>query len=276
MDNEKLVKTIRNMCKEHNISVSQLEKELNFGAGLISRWVKTDPSLSKIVEIADYFHLSLDKVVGRDDWFNDEFLNAIIKVVEDKVLEWHSTRSKPNEYVLPIYRGGYGDYSIDEDAEDEITYYTEYDEGFIILYSYFAIQKKLNPIELILYIQPGKQTKIVRQQYSTNELMPLYLKILNNLHEEMPDEIKAEEFKNAFVLNKSLINGNDVLSGGLNDKPEKEILTKVANDPAVRQFMELCRKPEFQEMQQVMTSPEFKAAIEAANKIKKQLNVEGK
>ena len=65
MDNELLVKSIREICKSNNITPSQLEAELGFGAGLISRWTKSSPSLDKIVDIADYFNVPLDKVVGR-------------------------------------------------------------------------------------------------------------------------------------------------------------------------------------------------------------------
>ena len=64
MDNEQLVKSIRQLCKNRNIAISQLENDLNFGAGLISRWSKNSPSIDKIVDIANYFHVSIDEVVG--------------------------------------------------------------------------------------------------------------------------------------------------------------------------------------------------------------------
>ena len=64
MDNELLVKSIREICKSNNITPSQLEAELGFGAGLISRWTKSSPSLDKIVDIADYFNVPLTSCCG--------------------------------------------------------------------------------------------------------------------------------------------------------------------------------------------------------------------
>ena len=65
MNNEKIVNSIKKLCKKHNITANQLECEVGLSQGLISRWLKTTPSLDKIINIADYFNVSLDEVIGR-------------------------------------------------------------------------------------------------------------------------------------------------------------------------------------------------------------------
>ena len=274
MDNEILVKTIKNTCKSFGITVSQLEKELGYSPSLISRWAKTSPSIDKIVEIADYFNVHIDDLIGRTLKSNkptsEQFINTLFNMTVDRTLEWTDmTDCIPSMEIDEKYQledSGYNNREL---------FGTCYNEGSFWIYAQYDKEKgNISDIYIEIYIQPDSNSSIVLQDVKDESAEKLWIYVHTLLFGTIT-EIKAEEFKNAFVLNKSLINGNDVLSGGLNDKPETEILAKVANDPAVRQFMELCRKPEFQEMQQVMTSPEFKAAIEAANKIKKTVECRG-
>ena len=92
MDNELLVKSIRKLCKENNITPAQLETKLNFGAGLISRWSKSSPSIDKIIDIADYFNVTLDEVVGRDIELNNsqdnDLLISLIQMTNSKEIKW--------------------------------------------------------------------------------------------------------------------------------------------------------------------------------------------
>lgn len=65
MENGFLVNKIREQCKQRDVSVSQMELDLGFSLGLISRWAKTSPSIDKIVEVANYLEISLDELTGR-------------------------------------------------------------------------------------------------------------------------------------------------------------------------------------------------------------------
>lgn len=53
------------MCHINDVSISTLEKELNFGANSIYKWKTNEPSLTKIRAIADYFDVTIDYLVGR-------------------------------------------------------------------------------------------------------------------------------------------------------------------------------------------------------------------
>lgn len=58
---------IRNLCKEENISMNRLEEELGFARGYLSKLDKSVPNTSKIMQIADYFDVSTDYLLGRTD-----------------------------------------------------------------------------------------------------------------------------------------------------------------------------------------------------------------
>lgn len=49
-----------------------LESELGFGSSTISKWDKSAPSIDKLIKVANYFDVSLDYLVGREQRFSDE------------------------------------------------------------------------------------------------------------------------------------------------------------------------------------------------------------
>lgn len=62
-----IVENIRWLCKQQNISIPKLEKELGFGNGAIYNWDKSSPSVDKLQKVADYFQVSTDYLLGRDE-----------------------------------------------------------------------------------------------------------------------------------------------------------------------------------------------------------------
>lgn len=55
--------------QERGIGQFQLAKELQVGKSVISLWElgKCEPTLSKLVSIAKYFHVSIDYLAGLED-----------------------------------------------------------------------------------------------------------------------------------------------------------------------------------------------------------------
>lgn len=62
---EKLVENIRRFCVEKGVSIMQMESDLGFSTGLISRWSKTKtcPSFDKIVDIMAYLDITYDELM---------------------------------------------------------------------------------------------------------------------------------------------------------------------------------------------------------------------
>jgi len=272
MNNEKIVNSIKNLCKEYNITVTKLEETLGMSQGLIGRWNKSDPSLSKIIDIADYFKISLDEVVGYNNFVNDKFIEKLLLQTSDKILIWYNYNngeSIPKQYKNnEIYKIEFIDQN---DANEyfsthvELSYYTRIKNGYISIYSFYEYGDIKKPTDLKLFIQPNDNAELIYQDYSKEQLIYLWLKILYNLKESAPDEIKAEELKNSFVL-------EDNKKEDTNTTIKNDINT-IVNNPNLIKFLDIVNTPEFQKIQQTFSNPEFQKAVQAANKVQQNLNV---
>lgn len=195
MNNENMIESIRNLCKSNNIALTKLEEELGFSQGLISRWKDKAPSLDKIIDIADYFKISLDEVVGRNQNSNDEFLNLLCEKTDDNTIIWLPFDKNTDKSVIkPIICEVYN-----EDKQVELAYYSTLMNGYISICCHCNINETLNPIELTLNIQPSTKSQIVWQKYYTEDLKLLWIKVLKNLSVKAPDDIRAEDLKNEFI-----------------------------------------------------------------------------
>ena len=200
MNNESVVNSIKNLCKEKEITIGQLEKEVGLSQGLVSKWMNTNPSLDKIIDIADYFHVTLDEVVGRNNSIDDEFLNALKTQTDNNALLWNSFMSEHNSNIIKPQKDNNGLKKIfNEDKYDEISYFSKYRSGYITIYCFCQHNKSISPEELSLYIQADDNSSIVMQDYSLEQLMSLWIKVLKQLSNKAPDDIKAEDLKNNFI-----------------------------------------------------------------------------
>ena len=76
-----LYEKIKELAASRKISIRQLEEKLNIANGTIRRWSKSNPSTGAISKVADYFHVSVDYLLGREEQtaprFSPELLDAI-------------------------------------------------------------------------------------------------------------------------------------------------------------------------------------------------------
>lgn len=202
MDNEKMIESIRALCKSKDITPTKLEEELGFSQGLISRWKDKNPNIDKIVDIADYFHVSLDEVVGYRQNTNDAFLNKLYEQTSSGSIIWENIETM-NQHGCMIKQ--YSDFIMPNqyigNDEEETSYATCFGSGYIVIYAYHKYSQIINPYNLILFIQPTNESFLVDQHYTKEELYSLWIKMLNNLGDNAPDEIKAEDLKNSFINN---------------------------------------------------------------------------
>lgn len=54
------------LCKERSISISRLEKEVGIGNGTIGRWSISSPTVENLKKVADYFGVSVDRLLAED------------------------------------------------------------------------------------------------------------------------------------------------------------------------------------------------------------------
>ncbi|MBC1286904.1 helix-turn-helix transcriptional regulator [Listeria booriae] len=79
-----LLERIKNLCKERGISVSDLERKLDFPNNTVYQWKARVPGMDKLQKVADYFNVSIDYLIGRT---NNKYLSAQMEeLVNDREL----------------------------------------------------------------------------------------------------------------------------------------------------------------------------------------------
>lgn len=65
-----LTEKIRRLCEEKGETLASLERKMDFGNGTIRRWDTTVPSGDKLSKVADFFHVSVDYLLGKTSFRN--------------------------------------------------------------------------------------------------------------------------------------------------------------------------------------------------------------
>lgn len=59
-----IYKNIIALCRQKNISIAKLEKELGMGNGTIGKWERSSPTIESIKKVADHFGVSVDTLIS--------------------------------------------------------------------------------------------------------------------------------------------------------------------------------------------------------------------
>lgn len=138
MDNQILVENIRALCKKNNVSITKLETNLFLSPGLISRWAKSSPAFDKIMDIADYFGVSIDELVGRsqqdvNNMHAGQLLISLYNRTLSGELEWNILNFQaPPENLESLSPRSF------HSPEHCDCYYANYLAGFFFLISSYA------------------------------------------------------------------------------------------------------------------------------------------
>lgn len=62
-----LVEKIQDLCRSKDTTLIGLEREIEIGRGTIRNWDKNLPSIDKVQKVADYFHVTTDYLLGREE-----------------------------------------------------------------------------------------------------------------------------------------------------------------------------------------------------------------
>lgn len=96
---------IKELCKQRGISIYQLEEALNFGRNTIYQWNKRVPGIDKLQKVADYFNVSTDYLLGRDNKKYYELNDREIKDIgleAERLLEGLRCDSEVSFYGEPM------------------------------------------------------------------------------------------------------------------------------------------------------------------------------
>ena len=63
-----IVLKIKELAEDRMMTITELERKLDFGQGTIRRWDKSTPSADKLDKVATYFDVSVDYLLGRESY----------------------------------------------------------------------------------------------------------------------------------------------------------------------------------------------------------------
>ena len=86
---------IRNLRKQKKLSQMQFADLMGFSRSLIANWEREerDPNTADLIKIADYFDVSVDYLLGREDYYGNYYKRDI------------SNLSEKEQQVLELFRG---------------------------------------------------------------------------------------------------------------------------------------------------------------------------
>ncbi len=96
---------IKELTKERGISVRELEKRLGFSNGYFSKWKSVSPNSDGLQKVADYFNVSTDYLLGRDNKKYYELNDREIKDIgleAERLLEGLRCDSEVSFYGEPM------------------------------------------------------------------------------------------------------------------------------------------------------------------------------
>lgn len=84
-----IVDRIKNLSNSKNITIAELERRINIPNGTIRRWNTSVPGVDKIKKVADYFDVSVDYLLSRDEesefeaFINDPNLQVMMREIAE-------------------------------------------------------------------------------------------------------------------------------------------------------------------------------------------------
>lgn len=184
--NEILVNNIRKICKSKKIQISQMEAELGFSPGLISRWnrTKTSPAFDKVVAVMEYLDTTYEELTGDDKIkkidFSSEARNhgnrsqnsiyeILLKSTADENMDWSKTGARlPEEisFTDDLFACWF-QYDVHK------YYFTTFKQSVIILIIEYNTQtcQMYNALYAIHYQLDGSRELILEQDKRLTELL---------------------------------------------------------------------------------------------------------
>ncbi|MGX7387597.1 helix-turn-helix domain-containing protein [Carnobacterium divergens] len=84
-----LLERVKYLANKQKISLKELALKLGMGESAIYKWDKSAPSTDNLQKVADYFGVSTDYLLGRDEpeIIEDDKLKVIASHIDDDVTE---------------------------------------------------------------------------------------------------------------------------------------------------------------------------------------------
>ena len=100
MENFTLYERIKMLAEKKGISIKQVERSLGLAEGHIKKWKTHTPTSASVALIADFFGVSADYLMGRNDspFTDDEDINAMLANPEVRALLKKTAKMKKEDF----------------------------------------------------------------------------------------------------------------------------------------------------------------------------------
>lgn len=78
-----LLANIKELAITKGMTIAELERKLNLSQGSIRKWDTTNPGIDKVQSVADFFGVSIDELLGREE--NTKHSNVLAAHIADDV-----------------------------------------------------------------------------------------------------------------------------------------------------------------------------------------------
>ena len=101
-----IVERIKMLTSQKNMTLTELERKLDFSQSSIRKWDNQPPGIKKLQKVADYFDVSTDYLLGRTDkrhyYDLTEKDKQDIALQAEKLLEGLNSDAETNYYGEPL------------------------------------------------------------------------------------------------------------------------------------------------------------------------------
>lgn len=83
-----LYEKIKELASQKNVSIRQVEEKLGFSNGTIRQWGRKNPGVNKVKDVAKYFNVSVDYLLGLDESKTKKEPIDFADLVDDSKVNW--------------------------------------------------------------------------------------------------------------------------------------------------------------------------------------------
>lgn len=76
---------IKKLAKNRGVTLQKVANELGFGESTLYKWKKQTPNGEYLAKVADYFHVSVDYLLGREDEKSVQDQKDLKKFLDDNL-----------------------------------------------------------------------------------------------------------------------------------------------------------------------------------------------
>lgn len=193
-DGELLVERIRDICRKKQISIAQMEKELKWSQGLISRWTKNSPSIGKIMEVVSYLGVSYEELLGEGD-SEDEENDGRVETLFEKLYR----TTEMGKLIWEVCDDDFDNIDVQSllrqnENEGCKIYYTPYEKGFFLL-----ILKREDKETMEIGVLRNHKARVEYQDPDTEEWLEELLELIDQEEYEEWNKLKTKYYVEQFM-----------------------------------------------------------------------------